>query len=1150
MRNTKGVIRRGLGTTRDNDDDSENVENPEDEEFMSDVLEIDGTFGAEGADGLSVPAGYGGRQAVWQLYTRPRPSTDSSSKPLDVNEQQPNTTTTVGGGGRSYQSYLPFSRSHASLRSLMKHKPKANSQVSLNTQGSVSQASLNPVSAAAAASGSGTVSSSGPGDAEFITKHQHSGSITSLGSIPEAEGITGLLSHPYAMASNASSSSSIIAPSQKPSIVIPPTPLPYLTLQHQNKASLDLSMWSEALLSGISRSAELDLAFAFSEAEKEAAEGRKQKEKGRERDIRDGEGGTENETGVKETEGNVEKEPGRPLATARPHGYPTQTLNTNWSASSTAAGTSHPQQPPTKPRYPVPARPIPPIIVNNNYASSSSTSLVDKLPHPTGRSRSNSRSKAGSPTASTAPHPPHLPPPAILPPFLPPPIGPAAHPHHHHGYGQSRKPPPAVPLPPPPPSAVVSAVPPYTSNTTAASAAMALRGILSPTSAAPFTAPSMLSPPTSPHPPQSLKSPVSSTGPDSAQLWSEIETMMNPGMMQRMGLPSAGVEIGVGGIVLGPPPVGMKGSVQSPGGGPNLGQSQVQAPAAGPENDVGTCRTGVIISTVGDLVGSSPNPSAALTEGFSPVLPFSPEEERIATTRVLRAGEGVLGTKTHNQGEERKNAEEGDGDGVDSGYADVRDLEEKREGSGESDYSDHEEPVVLISKAPDSKRLLIPDDHVIQRSQEALPATDQANRDSNRSSSSTLTAEAVAVAAVTTIVRKVSIVRRTGAVVLKGGANVNAALLAPVPASSSNSARNSPSPPSALPTDSKHPPSPLSSYFGNSSEESAGSLSHSLSPSSPSQDNYPTPATDSASLSSPLKYYLVGSQTPSPLPEKMAFGILPPLPPAAATMPQPPRMKAQNDGGVNNPDYNYSPGDDDEDDEPFEYPDEAMVEAVHASMAAAATVPAPRPTIVISNEPLSATAPSTATTSVSTAPLSPFQQYRGWLSAIVAPLEEFIDEGVDPRDHYLDLKEIAEGESGSVFSACLNPLTASKLRLPPMTKAKDVEEMSQHPDQVKLVAIKSVAIVPSGSPKLVDLQRELTLMKGLTGHENVLGMDGVYVDLVEDSLWVRMELMERSLADMVGLVGEGLMLQDRMLARFASDVRLFFSLLLLLLTFL
>lgn len=47
--------------------------------------------------------------------------------------------------------------------------------------------------------------------------------------------------------------------------------------------------------------------------------------------------------------------------------------------------------------------------------------------------------------------------------------------------------------------------------------------------------------------------------------------------------------------------------------------------------------------------------------------------------------------------------------------------------------------------------------------------------------------------------------------------------------------------------------------------------------------------------------------------------------------------------------------------------------------------------------------------------------------------------------------------------------------------------MSQHPDQVKLVAIKRMVIVPLGSPKPVHLQRELTLMKGLS-HENVLGM--------------------------------------------------------------
>ncbi|KAF8901035.1 kinase-like protein [Gymnopilus junonius] len=171
---------------------------------------------------------------------------------------------------------------------------------------------------------------------------------------------------------------------------------------------------------------------------------------------------------------------------------------------------------------------------------------------------------------------------------------------------------------------------------------------------------------------------------------------------------------------------------------------------------------------------------------------------------------------------------------------------------------------------------------------------------------------------------------------------------------------------------------------------------------------------------------------------------------------------------------------------------------------------------VISDEPLSSGGAITSTVTPETStPLSPFQRYRGWLSDVVAPLEEFIDEAVDPRDHYLDLTEIAEGESE----------TAHKLRLPPLIKAQDTDDVVN--DRVKMVAIKSVAIVPSGSPKLVDLQRELSLMRGL-GHENILGMDGF--------LWVRMELMERSLADIIGLVGDGLQLQERTMARFASDV--------------
>lgn len=1092
MRNTKGAIRRGLGTSKDNDD-SEDVENPEDEEFVSDVLEIDATSGAED----DAPAGPGGRKAVWQLYTRPRPSMDTTSKSSDVNQHEStNTNNPTEGGGKSHRPYLLSSRSQGSLRSLTRQKPtikKSDSQVSLNTQGSNSQASVSQASStfAAAASGSGTATGLGTGDVRFIKKHQNSESVTSLASIPEVGVSPEISLHPYAFSSDASS---FVAVPQKPKPSVTPVPAisaPRLALLHQSKGSLDLSRWSEALLSGISRSTELDLAFTFSEDEKETAKGRKEKDN----DSGDSEGVTENEMDRKETANEEdEKERGSPLATAGPLGHPTQ-MNQNVSAIAT--GTSHGQQLiPTKPRYPAPSRPIPPI--NNNNASSTSIPLTEKPLYSTGRSRSNSRSRPGSPAISFAPPPP-LPLPAVLSPFSPLTNGLVApHPHHHHVYGQSPKPPPAAPLPPPPPSAI-SNVPATTnntnnSNTAAASAVMALHGILSP----PPTAASMLSPPPSAYQ-HSLKSPSSTTSPDSAQLWSEIETMMNPGLMQSMGvLTGAG---GAGEVMLGPPPSGVKGSAKTPGGagGGSQGQSQAQSShieSGGPELDAG------ITAIVDDLIATSPTPSTALTESFSPILPFSPEEERMATTRVLRAGEGVLGTKTHNHGGER------DGEG--------------RERNDGSDYSDREEELVHISEPPG------PTNRQDNNTREALSERDQAYRDSSRSSSSTLTAEAVAVA--TTVVRKVSIARRAGAVVLKGG---NSTLLAPAPASYSNGGR------SPVSTESKqHPPSPLSSNFGNSSEESAGSLSNSLSPSLPSQDNYPTPATDSGSLASPLMYYLNGTQTPSPL--KMAFGALPSLPSGVPTT-LTPRTKAQNEGGVNNYDYNYSPGvDDDEDGVPFAYPDEATVEAAHASMTATTAVPALRPTIVISDEPHSAAIPTTAATSLGTAPLSPFQQYRGWLSAVVAPLEEFIDDGVDPRDHYLDLKEIAEGESGSVFSARLNPQTASKLSLPPAIKTKDMEEMSQHPEQVKLVAIKSVAIVPSGSPKLVDLQRELTLMKGLAGHENVLGMDGVYVDLAEDSLWVRMELMERSLADMVGLVGDGLMLQDRMLARFASDVRLLF----------
>ena len=66
-----------------------------------------------------------------------------------------------------------------------------------------------------------------------------------------------VVSHPYTMGSkSAASSASSVAP--------------HLTLLHQSKASSDLSLWSEALLSGLARSVELDLGFTtIHEDEKE-----------------------------------------------------------------------------------------------------------------------------------------------------------------------------------------------------------------------------------------------------------------------------------------------------------------------------------------------------------------------------------------------------------------------------------------------------------------------------------------------------------------------------------------------------------------------------------------------------------------------------------------------------------------------------------------------------------------------------------------------------------------------------------------------------------------------------------------------------------------------------------------------------------------
>ncbi len=155
---------------------------------------------------------------------------------------------------------------------------------------------------------------------------------------------------------------------------------------------------------------------------------------------------------------------------------------------------------------------------------------------------------------------------------------------------------------------------------------------------------------------------------------------------------------------------------------------------------------------------------------------------------------------------------------------------------------------------------------------------------------------------------------------------------------------------------------------------------------------------------------------------------------------------------------------------------------------------------------------------------SPMSRYRGWVSEVLTPLEDFIDHYADPRELYADLQEIAEGDSGSVFSARV------------VGSVKPGSKEIQREDCSHVVAIKNIPLVPGGSQKLIDLKGELALMSCIR-HENILSMDGLYVDLSEDCLWIKMELMERSLADMLQLSEEGFMLQEEVIAQFTKDVR-------------
>ena len=169
--------------------------------------------------------------------------------------------------------------------------------------------------------------------------------------------------------------------------------------------------------------------------------------------------------------------------------------------------------------------------------------------------------------------------------------------------------------------------------------------------------------------------------------------------------------------------------------------------------------------------------------------------------------------------------------------------------------------------------------------------------------------------------------------------------------------------------------------------------------------------------------------------------------------------------------------------------------------------------------------PSPSSGTPSPAP-SPLERYPGRVLEVVAPLEEFADHTVDPREFFTDLQEIAEGKSGTVFLASIiPPKTKSK------TSAKDTTAR-----RLGKAAVKQVPLLPGGLPKLKDLRKELMLVLCVS-HTNILSMGALYVDLIEDSLWIEMEFIERSLADVLALVEEGLVSEEKAIARFTGDVR-------------
>ncbi|KAF8335870.1 kinase-like domain-containing protein [Cantharellus anzutake] len=129
-----------------------------------------------------------------------------------------------------------------------------------------------------------------------------------------------------------------------------------------------------------------------------------------------------------------------------------------------------------------------------------------------------------------------------------------------------------------------------------------------------------------------------------------------------------------------------------------------------------------------------------------------------------------------------------------------------------------------------------------------------------------------------------------------------------------------------------------------------------------------------------------------------------------------------------------------------------------------------------------------------------------------------------PLSRFSDLTQVAEGQYGPVFAARASEgdgISGSSMSTNGTSRLNT------------LVAVKLIHVNKEDSPKVHALAQEVSIMSKVR-HEHVLTTAGLFVQ--DNTLWVEMELMERSLADMLPLVGEGLIFQEAEVARFASDV--------------